>query len=770
VLVADGEQERVDLWTEQLLARLPGLTIAIASHGPGGSGVHLADGVVRLDGAQGAIDAVLADQLGRRRERALPIAAPAPLWCLVSEGVDGHHERVKEALFAIADGRTGTSAAPVPTWTAAHPWVIVGGVYDGEGPETTLLTAPIACRLNATIDATNNIRRTLDLRSGLLFERADSDRGPVSSVRFSRLARPGTVVMRVRCPDGARGDESALEAPADHAVFDEGASAKASWMRVGATAGGVTAAAWELVQPAGDQMTVDRIAVYCGDTAGVPEVAEPIARARDAGAIGFDRLLLEQREAWARRWDEADIMVAGDDDLQVALRFSLFQLMASVADEGEAAVGARGLSGPGYRGHVFWDADTFVLPFLAATHPAAARAMLEYRLRRLRAARDIARHLGRQGARFPWESARTGLDVTPPFARDRAGRVVPIRTGLLEDHIVADVAWAAWNYFEWTGDEAFLAGPGAPLLVETARYWASRVRVDGDGQAHIFGVIGPDEYHEPVDDNAYTNVMARWNLRRAADLLDSGAVVTDEGAGEEADAWRSLADALIDGFDADTGVYEQFAGFSDLEPLVIAEVAPRRPIAADLLLGAERVHAAQVIKQADVLMLHHLVPEEVVAGTLEPNLRYYEPRTAHGSSLSPAVHASLLARARDYDSALKWLRVAARLDLDDLTETTAGGLHVATMGGVWQAMVYGFAGARPAHARLEIDPRLPPSWGGLDVRVRFHGSRVRIRVDHDDLEVVAERPIPITVESRPYVVGPEGVVFHRQRASWEVVR
>jgi trehalose/maltose hydrolase-like predicted phosphorylase len=281
---------------------------------------------------------------------------------------------------------------------------------------------------------------------------------------------------------------------------------------------------------------------------------------------------------------------------------------------------------------VFWDSDVFVLPFLAATHPAAARAMLEYRIRRLPQARAAARALGRDGARFPWESALGGIDVTPSHAHDSSGRVVPIRTGELQEHINADLAWAVAFYIDWTGDEAFAAGPGRQLLVESARHWASRIRVDSRGRAHIYGVIGPDEYHEPVDDNAYTNVMARWNLRRAAAALERDC---KEIAEEERLRFLELADALVDGYDPATGIFEQFAGFYGLEPLIIGDIASRRPIAADLLLGADRVAAAQVLKQADVLMLDHLVPDAVAADSLVPNLDFYEPRTAHGSSLRP---------------------------------------------------------------------------------------------------------------------------------------
>src|SRR5262249_37833229 len=296
---------------------------------------------------------------------------------------------------------------------------------------------------------------------------------------------------------------------------------------------------------------------------------------------GFERLLREQRREWADRWEASDVRVDGDDELQRAVRFALFHLMASVAEEGETALGARGLSGPGYRGHVFWDTDVFVLPFLAATRPQAARTMLEYRVRRLPAARAAARALGRAGARFPWESARTGREVTPSQSRMPNGEVIPIFTGELEEHIVADVAWAAACYLDWTGDDEFLEGPGRDLIVETARYWASRVRVDADRRGHIDNVIGPDEYHEGGDDNACTNVMARWNLRRAASLAGSD----DE---RERESWLELADRLVDGYDERTGLYEQFAGFFQLEPLVIAEMAPRRPVAGELFLGRER--------------------------------------------------------------------------------------------------------------------------------------------------------------------------------------
>jgi len=646
--------------------------------------------VLALGGGPERFLDLLADQLERRRRGEIPELDPDPAWTLTVDGVDPLLERVHESLLTLADGRLGTRGTPLGSDAAADPGCFLADAYTGTGPETTLVRCPEWSALPQPRPAAPALLRRLDLRTGLL--RQD---GPASSLQFSSLARPGTVALRVA-------KTPRLVPPRTTRAL---------------TAPGVCAALADRRCDRG----LERLGAY--------RATEDEARSAlvSAEAAGFEQLLAEHREAWAARWADADVVIEGEPELQPAVRLALYHLMASVADEGEAAVGARGLTGGGYHGHVFWDSDVFVLPFLAATHPSAARAMLEYRLRRLPAARQAALQLGRAGARFPWESAGDGSDVTPTHGQLPSGETVAIRTGELEEHIVGDVAWAAACYLDWTSDEEFAAGPARELFAETARYWASRVRIGTDGKAHIYGVIGPDEYHEPVDDNAFTNVLARWNLRRAAAL--------DGGDERERSSWLAIAEALVDGYDQASGIYEQFAGFFALEPLVIEEIAPRRPIAADVLLGAERTAGAQVLKQADVLMLHHLLPAEVAPGSLLPNLDFYEPRTAHGSSLSPAVHASLLARAGRYRPALAALRIAARIDLDDLTASSAGGVHLATMGGLWQALAFGFAGVRPASDRLRVEPRLPPEWNALQIALRFHGKPLQLRIDRQGVSV-----------------------------------
>jgi len=697
--------------------------------------------VIALGGGPERFLEVLADQLARRRRGDPPELDGDPAWTMRVDGFDPKLERAHESLLTLADGRLGTRGTPLGEHADAAPLVVAAGVYRGTGAETELRPGPGWSELPFRIDARRAIRRSLDLHSGLMEQEIGTPEGTVRAILFSSFARPANVALRCTGPAQTVAAAEPLRAPAatEEDAVERGVEGDKYWMCAADAAGSLGAAAVESVAD-GVPGRLDRFASYRAGPDAAKARAAALKQVGITAEAGFEKLLIEHRAAWARRWSAADIEIDGDPDLQQAVRVCLFHLMASAAETGEAAIGARGLSGPAYRGHVFWDTDVFVLPFLAATHPEAARAALEYRARRLSPALDAARKAGRGGARFPWESAATGSDVTPKAAVDRAGRRVEIHTGALEEHIVADVAWAVACYVDWTGDEGFLESSGADLLIETARYWASRIELDPEGRGHIRGVIGPDEYHVAVDDNAYTNVMARWNLRRAAGLAPRHRAGAEP---KERRAWLAKAEALVDGLDHVTGLYEQFAGFDALEPLLIAELAPRRPVSADLLLGSERIGSSQVVKQADVLMLHHLAPDEVAPDSLAANLSFYEPRTAHASSLSPGVHASLMARCGRMDEALDWLRLTARIDLDDLSEATAGGVHLGAMGTVWQAIAWGFAGLRAEGGSLRIDPRLPDQWQALRLRLRFRGANLKLVVEAGEARLTNDRPIRV---------------------------
>jgi trehalose/maltose hydrolase-like predicted phosphorylase len=689
-------------------------------------------GVIHLGGGRPALLRLMDAQLRRRDRGRVPAVDEDPAWILTDAGHDPGRRRVDETLFTLGSGGVATRGSAEEAVRGGTPMVLAAGVYDGTGSAQHLLPGPLWTGLTTAPPAAAGTR-ILDLRTGVLARTTEGEAGGrLRTLRFASAMAPGVVAMGAEAPAGQlRSPGSPLQAPdgqAGEARWEDGRF----WARTDSgCGGGLGALAVQRTSRDAGLRTVQRIAAYVACPSRRPEHGMAAGALSMAEERGFDRLLAEHRAAWAARWDEVDAQIPDDPDVQLAIRFALFQLWSNTAATGELAVGARGLAGSGYAGHVFWDADVFVLPALVSIEPAAAAAMVRYRLRRLAAARARACADGRRGARFPWESAASGEEVTPSSMMF-GGRLVPVTTGLYEEHVTADVAWAAVRCAEWTGGRAL---PGLPLLVQTARYWASRCRLDGAGAAHIDGVTGPDEYHERVDDNAYTNVMARWNLRAAADAADRMPVTAQESG-----RWRELAGRIVDGYDSATGRYEQFAGYYCLEPLLMADVAAP-PVAADLLLGPERIAASQVIKQPDVLMLHHMVPGEVAPRSLIPNLDFYGPRTSHGSSLSPAITASLLARAGRPDEALAMLRTALAIDLSDLTGTTAAGLHIANLGGVWQAMLSGFAGVGVQAGALSVDPRLPAAWGSLHLRFRCLGRRVRLHITRERVEITTDAPL-----------------------------
>lgn len=464
--------------------------------------------------------------------------------------------------------------------------------------------------------------------------------------------------------------------------------------------------------------------------------ARHLAKLRRRGA---DALIADHVAAWKDRWHAADVEIDGDDDAQRAIRFACYHLIAAANPEDErVSVPARGLTGPAYSGHVFWDTEIYMLPFYIHTHPETARALLFYRWHTLPAAREKARTHGYKGAFYAWESAGDGTEATPRRVLTPEGKIITILTGDLETHISADVAYGVWRYWRATGDDAFILDAGAEILLETARFWASRGRFEDDGRFHIRRVIGPDEYHEDVDDNAYTNGMAAWNLQCAAYVAGLLARRWPDRWDElrrriglephEPAEWRRMARAIYLPIDPRTGLIEQFQGFFGLEEIDLAEFEPRTA-SIDVILGRERTRRSQVLKQPDVLMLIALLWDRFPPHVREANFRFYDQRTAHGSSLSPSIHALLAARLGDLTAAERYFRQAAEIDLADNMGNAAGGVHTGALGGLWQAVVCGFAGTRFVGGRPSFDPRLPAGWRALRFRVRWRGVTYRVAIE-----------------------------------------
>jgi trehalose/maltose hydrolase-like predicted phosphorylase len=497
-----------------------------------------------------------------------------------------------------------------------------------------------------------------------------------------------------------------------------------------------------------------------------PAARDKLAALQPAGRLGAVRA---HEAAWATRWSCSDVTIGGDAQAQQALRFALYHLnsAANPADE-RVSIGARALTGDDYHGHVFWDTEIFLLPFYIMTWPDAARSLLMYRFHTLDGARAKAAGMGWRGALYAWESADTGAEMTPDQVVGPDRKVIAVLCGKQEQHISADVAYAVWQYWQATGDDDFLLQAGAEILLETGRFWASRATLEADGQYHIRGVIGPDEYHEHIDDNAYTNVLARWNIRRALDVaailrarwavrwtdLASRLALDDAELG----LWLKVADTMTTGFDARTGLFEQFSGYFKLEDIDLAGYSGRT-VPMDVVLGRPRTQASQVVKQADVVALLGLLPDEFGGDAAVRNFRYYAARCGHGSSLSPAMHGLVAARLGDTETALRFFRQTAAIDLSNTQSGSAGGIHIAALGGLWMLSVFGFAGVSLREDGLAIDPQVPSGWHSMELRVQWRGRRVRIRIDQAEhlLEAALEAGEKMTVFAggKPYHLAPD---------------
>lgn len=696
-------------------------------------------------------------------------------------------EHDRESRFTVSNGFLGVRGSREQPTVASQPRTYLAGLFNtpsGEHPIPAPLSAPNWLRLQVTMDgvplpldpAQGVYLRTLDYAHGTLVTewRLEDPTGRgirLRALRFVSLADRTLAVQIVRIevaqPVWLALDTS-LEPPDDRLLPVRAASVgtepeSATWRTADGT-GQLAVAIVATLRCGGETIpddpcrepfrhrwgwvaTPDRPVTFTRVVAAVRDRAEAattdpgdtaraaLRRARRRGPV---RLLAAHARAWAARWAESDIAVAGDDRSQAALRFAIYHLVSAAnPDDPRVSIGARALTGDSYLGHVFWDTEIFLLPFYIFTWPDAARALLMYRYHTLTAARAKATRLGYRGALYAWESARTGEEATPPFVIGPDGRVIPIRCGTDEQHISADIAYAVWQYWQATDDSVFLQVAGAEILLETARFWSSRSGLEADGRYHIRGVIGPDEYHEGVDDNAFTNGMAIWNLERGLEvatllrdrwperwtaLRDQLALSPDELA-----RWRDVADRLVTGVDAAGGLIEQFAGFFALESVDLRAFIPW-VAAPDVVLGTERTRRSQVVKQADVVMLLALLWDRFPPAVREANFRYYEPRTGHGSSLSPAIHALVAARLGDLPLAERFFAQAAAIDLDDTTGDAAGGVHIATLGGLWQAAVLGFAGLQLAPDGLRFDPRLPDRWDTLRFPVQWRGRHVRIEI------------------------------------------
>jgi len=715
-----------------------------------------------------------------------------PSWVLTHEGYNVLTENAVESRFALGNGFLGMRASrPVsrgPTWVswqgyvrwASWPRCYVAGLFDRPNtvpPVPALVPVADWSRVRLVLDDNPQLLldgeflasvRQLDMRRGILLSdlsyRAHAGITITSDeLRLVSLADRAVGLQVLRFSLDRDGIDVTLEANFAMAgmgmeplQLDRDVSA---WRTEGshkavAMAGSVTLRAdgrplvpersfslrwiWRWRSVAGQVLELDRLVTVARSDSltddPAPVATDALARSR---ALGWRGVLAVHETAWQQRWNASDVIIEGDDEVQEAARFAVYHLTSAAnPDDERVSIGARALTGDAYFGHVFWDTEIYLLPFYVAVWPEAARSLLMYRYHTLPGARAKANAMGYRGALYAWESADTGEETTPERVVGTGGEIIDILTGRMEHHISADIAYAVSQYWRATGDDRFFIDAGAEILLETARFWVSRAVAEGDGKRHIRHVIGPDEYHEDVDDSAFTNVMARWNVARALEAIDLLQACWPDRAtalrqklalrDDELADWRDAVARIVTGFDPATGLYEQSAGYHNLEPLDLSLYADRK-VPIDVVIGRERTQRSQVVKQADVVALLALLPDEFPGAAAKANFLYYEPRCAHGSSLSAGIHALVAARLGETQTALRFLRHAAAADLE-LDPNSAGGIRIAGLGGLWQAIILGFAGLDLMDDTLGIDPRLPPQWRSMSFRVCWRDRSVAIRI------------------------------------------
>lgn len=517
----------------------------------------------------------------------------------------------------------------------------------------------------------------------------------------------------------------------------------------------------------GEALTIEKLScVYTSrDLAceGIPEAEVATEKVKQAGQAkirelletGYDKLMKQSAKAWEKIWEREDVKIVSRDAFdQLAIRFAIYHLNIMVKrDDPRVGIGAKALTGEGYKGHSFWDTEVFILPYFLLTEPSTARTLLEYRYKNLYGARQKAKEYGYEGAMYPWEAAwTTDGEVTPIWgpADVVTGKPMQYLTGMIEQHISADVAFAVWQYYMATKDQDFMDRYGYEIILDTARFWASRLEWKEDkGRYEITDVIGPDEYKEHVNNNAYTNYLACYNMKLARVILAT--LKADNRA-----LYQTLSEKLaLDGLDEKLeerisnmylptpgegdGIIAQFEGYFDLEYLDLSKYkASSEVLTIYNDFSPEQINHYQVSKQGDLVVLFYLLEDLFPEDIKRKNYLFYEERTLHDSSLSKCTHGVVANDLGMHEEAYRFYQGASKVDLGQEMKSSDAGIHSAAMGGIWQVAVLGFGGVRVCGDQLRIHPSLPEEWSNLSFRVVWRGSGLRIHVTHNEVQIINE--------------------------------
>ena len=493
------------------------------------------------------------------------------------------------------------------------------------------------------------------------------------------------------------------------------------------------------------------------EAAGVPlpEIqAYALEQLKSDEAAGFDGILAESAAAWAEKvWDRVPIEIDGPAFDQLLIRFAQYHMqLMTPAHDNRMNIGAKGFSGEGYKGHTFWDTEIFLLPYFIFTMPEVARSLEEYRYLSLPGAHEKARHNGYEGAQFPWESAwLDDGEVTPEYMGTDivTGQLIKVWSGFIEIHITADVAFGVWQYYTITGDQDYMDKYGYELILDCAKFWSSRLEEGDDGLLHINDVVGPDEYKEHVNDNAFTNYMALWTMRKAVEY--AGLLKAEKPElyasldkklclAEQVPVWQQRADRLFLTRPNEQNVLPQDSTYLTLRDIDLTKYKKQSHVGGIYKdYNQDQITKIQVTKQADVMVLFYLLEEQFSREVKLASWNYYEPRCLHDSSLSLSTHSVLACDIGDPVLGYEMFRKACLIDLDNANpHSSDAGIHAASYGGLWQCVVYGFGGLRMLAGRLRINPVLPDAWKKLSYTLLWRGQRLSVTVTPDAVSITNE--------------------------------
>ncbi|NBC09462.1 MAG: glycoside hydrolase family 65 protein [Bacteroidetes bacterium] len=465
---------------------------------------------------------------------------------------------------------------------------------------------------------------------------------------------------------------------------------------------------------------------------------------------GFDALLAEQAQAWKNKWEEADIHIEGDVAAQQGIRFNIFQLYQTYTGEDERLnIGPKGFTGEKYGGSTYWDTEAYCFPFyLATADQHVARNLLVYRYKHLQKAIENAEKLG----------FTDGAALYPMVTMNGEESHNEWEITFEEIHRNGAIAYAIYDYIRYTGEKEYLSEYGLEVLIAIARFWAQRVHFsERNGQYMMHGVTGPNEYENNINNNWYTNYIARWCLSfamEAIEYVEQNAPDRYKAIEEqikfykhtETKQWKAIIEQLYLPKDEELGIFVQHDGFLDKELLTVDDLRPEdRPLNQNW--SWDRILRSVFIKQADVLQGLYFFEDHFDDGTIRRNFDYYEPRTVHESSLSPCVHAILAAKLGREEKAYEMYLRTARLDLDDYNNDTEDGCHTTSMAGTWMAFVKGFGGMRTYNDRLAFRPFITKNWKSYSFKVRYRGSYIEVRVGGGKTQIInhSEQEVPMVL-------------------------